>query len=86
MYLLTILMDNPSVADVLVVFAWLFFIALIFMRQKWFFSFEERFPRLRVFDLLIYTDTQRFLFLIGRLIVFSVVLFVVGSIIRIIFE
>lgn len=83
--MMTILTDNPSTVDVLVVFAWIGFIALIFVKQQWFFNFDERFPKLQVFDLMIYTDAHKFIFLVGRLVVFSVVLYVLGTIIRLIF-
>lgn len=84
--MITELMTDPSIATVLVVALWGGLIACVFIKQEWFFNFDERFPKMHTFDMQIVTDVGRIGFLIVRFIVIFLIAYVLGMFIVLIYS
>lgn len=84
--MITDLMTNPSIATVLVVALWGGLLACVFIKQEWFFNFDERFPRMHIFDMQIVTDMGRMGFLFARLIFIFLIAYVIGMFIVLIYS
>ena len=76
------ILENPTMMDIFVVFMWIGFIVLLVLKQEWFFRFEQRMPRMDVFDRMVYQGFNQILFMGIRLVVLVVILYVVGAFLR----
>ena len=75
--------ESLSVIGWMGILVWIAVIAILIARPKWFMNYEERMPKIRLFEHLFYEEWHYILFMIAR---FAVMLLVITVITRIMFQ
>lgn len=73
-------LDGLGVVGWLGIFIWFGLLACILLRPKWFTSYEERFPKIDLFDEYLYSEAHYIGFMVVRFILIIVVMIVASKV------
>lgn len=71
---------NLSFIGWLGVIVWVSFIVLAVVKQKWFFYFDERFPKIEAFERFGYVPETRYVFMTIRFFAIGMTFYIIGMV------